>query len=158
MGASTGELTYREADISDDPAILRSRSEDPECGPGDPRTASYLAGKHHPQRALSPRVLYVALEGNLVVGYIAGHLTERYECDGELQYLWVAIDHRRDGVATRLLQLQARWFVEHEACRICVDVQPANARARSFYTRHGAEELNPHWLVWNDIAAGLAEG
>ena len=158
MDAPTGDLIYREAAVADVPAIGRSRAADPEWGPADPRTAAYLAGTHHPQRALPPRVAFVALKGNLVVGYIAGHLTQRYDCDGELQYLWVAPDHRRGGVATRLLRLLARWFVEHEARRICVDVTPDNARARSFYTRHGAEELNPHWLVWNDIAAALAEG
>jgi hypothetical protein len=37
------------------------------------------------------------------------------------------------------------------AKRICVDVDPANAVARRFYTRNGAEHLNEHWMVWNDI-------
>jgi hypothetical protein len=42
-------------------------------GPTDPRMAAYLAGQHHPQKALSPRSAFIALAGSRVVGYIAGH-------------------------------------------------------------------------------------
>ncbi len=157
MDKPAGKLSYREAMVADVPAIVRSRAEDPDWGPADPRTALYLEGKHSPQLALPPRVAFLALQGQIVVGYIAGHLTQRYECDGEIQYLWVGINHRRGGVATRLLQLQGGWFAEHTAKRVCVDVLPDNERARSFYMRHGAVELNPNWLVWNDIGASLAD-
>ena len=151
------ELTFREATVADVPSLMRSRAADPEWGPADPRTALYLEGKHHPQYALPPRSVFAAWKGEFVVGYIAGHLTERFNCQGELQYLWVAIDHRRSGVANRLFQLQALWFVEQNAFRVCVDVLPDNAQARSFYLRNGAEELNPNWLVWNDISDSLAD-
>ena len=42
---------------------------------GRPTRASrlYLAGQHHPQKALSPRIAFIALAGSRVVGYIAGH-------------------------------------------------------------------------------------
>jgi hypothetical protein len=37
-------------------------------------------------------------------------------------------------------------------------VLPDNTRARSFYSHHGATELNTHWLVWEDMAAeGIIE-
>ena len=32
--------------------------------------ALYLAGEHHPHEALMPRVIYVALAGDSLVGYI----------------------------------------------------------------------------------------
>jgi len=156
MEEPVGALIFRQATLADVPALVRSRSADPQWGPADPRTAAYLEGKHHPQRALAPRAAFVALEGGAVIGYIAGHLTRRYDCDGELQYLWVAPARRRVGVATRLLGLLAQWFVEQGASRICVDVLPENLRARSFYSRHGAVALNRHWLVWNDVAVTLA--
>lgn len=152
MTESVGVI-YRQASLADVPAITRSRASDVEWGPADPRTAAYLEGKHHPQKALLPRAIFVALQDSSVLGYIGGHLTERYKCDGELQYLWVAQDQRRAGVASDLLRLLADWFSEQQASRICVDVLPDNARARAFYARHGAVELNPHWLVWNDIGA-----
>jgi len=31
--------------------------------------------------------MFIALNADSIVGYIAGYLTRRYECDGELQYL-----------------------------------------------------------------------
>jgi GNAT superfamily N-acetyltransferase len=119
--------------------------------------SSYIDCKHHPRQALIPRIIYVALESDSLVGFIAGHLTRRYECDGELQWIDVLAERRRDGVASELLRLLARWFAGQNARRICVDVDPANTAARRFYARHGAESLNPHWLVWNDINVVLRE-
>jgi ribosomal protein S18 acetylase RimI-like enzyme len=95
--------------------------------------------------------MYVAADAQAIVGYIGGHLTERYGCDGELQYLYVTPGHRRSGIASRMLQSLWHWFGEREASRICVDVEPDNAVARRFYVSHGATYLNSHWLVWPDI-------
>ncbi len=157
MSRPAGNVICREATVADVPALTRSRARDSEWGPADPRTAAYLEGRHHPQRALAPRVAFVALRGEAdVVGYIAGHLTRRFDCDGELQYLWVVSTHRRSGVASRLLYLLAEWFVKHNGRRVCVDVVPENVAARAFYQRHGAVELNPHWLVWQDVGMALA--
>ncbi len=92
-----------------------------------------------------------------MVGFIAGHLTSRYGCDGELQWMDVIPEFRRRSVASELLRRLAKWFAEQGASRICVDVDPANKIARSFYTKHRAEHLNPHWLVWSDITRVLRE-
>jgi len=92
------------------------------------------------------------------VGFIAGHLRRRYGCDGELEWINVVPECRGTGIASGLLRLLAAWFVEQEASRICVDVDPANTAARRFYVRHGAEYLNEHWLVWNDIKVALING
>jgi len=131
--------------------MARCRLADPAAGPVDHRIAAYLEGKHHPRQALEARVAYVALVGDDVVGYIAGHLTRRFECHGELQYLFVDPSRRRLGIAAQLLRELARWFTEQGAGVICVDVEPGNAPARAFYKRNGAVDLHPSWLVWNDI-------
>jgi ribosomal protein S18 acetylase RimI-like enzyme len=149
-------MNYREADAFDIPALARIRAEGGEREAFErDRMARYLAHEHHPQQALMPRVLYVALEGDAPVGFIAGHLTRRYACEGELQWISVIPEHRGSGVASNLLRLLAAWFAEQNASRICVDVDPANRRARRFYMRHGAEPLNEHWLVWSDIRVVL---
>jgi ribosomal protein S18 acetylase RimI-like enzyme len=98
-------------------------------------------------------VILVARETESLVGYIGGHLTRRYDCDGEVQYLYVQPRWRRRGIASEMLRHLWSWFSEHEAHRICVDVTPDNARARAFYMKHGAEILNSHWLVWPGINA-----
>ena len=117
------------------------------------RMARYLEGLHHPQHALMPRVMYVALENDSAVGYVAGHLTQRYACDGKLQWIYVIAEHRRRRVASELVRLLALWFATQKASRICVNVAPANAGARRFYARHGAENLNEQWMVWSDISS-----
>ena len=121
------------------------------------RISRYMNCELHPQKALMPRVSYVALEGNSVVGFIAGHLTRRYQCDGELEWINVVPELRGSEVATELLRLLAGWFAAQKTRRVCVNVDPSNGAARRFYTRHGAVDLNPHWLVWPDINLVLGE-
>jgi ribosomal protein S18 acetylase RimI-like enzyme len=149
-------VRYRLTEKSDVPAMARIRAaewETEEYWRG--RISNYLDGELHPQQALISRVSYVALEGESLVGFIAGHLTRRYGCDGELEWINVVPERRGTAVASELLRLLAAWFVEQKASRVCVDVQPANTIARHFYTRHGAENLHAHWLVWNDIKVVL---
>ena len=146
-------IECRQAVVADVPEIERMRLPDTGAGPADPRMALYLAGDHHPQQALPPRVIYIAVGAGSIVGYIGGHLTRRYDCDGELQYLYVAPANRGSDVATGMLQLLWAWFLERGARRVCVDVEPDNERARGFYMKHGATVLNSHWLVWPDIGA-----
>lgn len=117
----------------------------------------YMDCELHPQDALMPRVTYVALEDTAVVGFIAGHLTRRYACDGELEWINVIPARRGSGIASELLRKLAAWFTEQKALRICVDVDPANMTARRFYRRHGAADLNKHWLMWNDINVVLGK-
>jgi GNAT superfamily N-acetyltransferase len=145
-------MLYRQADKSDVPTMARIRAAEWETEEyWKRRISGYMDRESHPQQALLPRVIYVALDGDSVVGLVAGHLTRRHACDGELEWIDVVAGHRRSGVASELLRLLAQWFVGQKAIRVCVDVDPANTVARRFYARHGAESLNPHWLVWNDI-------
>ncbi len=149
---------YRQADKSDAPAMARIRAA--EWGEEKSWTTTisrYLDCEHHPRYALLPRVMYVAMEDDSAVGFIAGHLTRRYGCDGELQWINVIPERRGSSIASELLRRLASWFAEQRASRICVDVDPSNTTAHRFYRRHGAETLNPHWLVWSDIKVVLGE-
>ncbi len=150
-------MRYRIARQSDVPAMARLRAAgQPSEEAWKLRIASYLAKEHHPRHALRPRVCYVALAGDALAGYIAGHLTRRYHCDGELQWINVVAEQRGTGVAAELLRRLAKWFVKQKARRVCVDVDPANAPARRFYTKYGAHTLNAHWLVWPDIKVAVS--
>jgi ribosomal protein S18 acetylase RimI-like enzyme len=150
--SSAPAAIYREVNPSDIPAMARIRAAN--WGSEEywiARISGYLNGAIHPQKALEPRVIYVALEGAALVGFIAGHLTRRYSCDGELEWIDVIAERRRSGIASELLCRLAAWFVEQKAPRICVDVDPDNKTGRAFYRKHGAGDLNPSWLVWDDI-------
>ena len=110
--------TDREASLDDVPAMasLRERS-----GMGRRGVRGYHAAEYC-RRARSPhflglRVVFLANFDASAIGYIAGHLTTRFGCDGELQWLLVAPDHRGGPTATRLLRRLAGWFDRHSARR-----------------------------------------
>jgi ribosomal protein S18 acetylase RimI-like enzyme len=152
-------MRYRQAEKADIPQMAHIRAKT--WGTQDyweKRISGYLSGEIHPQQALMPRVSYVAVHGDSVVGFIAGHLTRRYACEGELEWIDVNPEHRRTGVASDLIRLLATWFTEHRASKICVNVAPENKVATKFYMRHGADRLNEHWLQWNDIGRIVGNG
>lgn len=119
------------------------------------RIRGYLDRKNNPGDSLVPRVIYVAMEGEYLIGFVAGHLSTRFNCQGELEWINVVPQHHGGGTGSQLLRLLAQWFVERKAFRICVDVEPDNTLAHRFYMRHGAEKLNKHWLVWKDVSVVL---
>jgi GNAT superfamily N-acetyltransferase len=156
MRRATSETEYREArdDDVDELARIRAAEWQTEEYWRD-RIRGYMTGVLHPQQALAPRVIIVAVADSQIAGFIAGHLTRRFGCDGELEWLNVIPARRRSGIAEGLLRALAKWFVDQNAKRVCVDADPDNPTARAFYRKHGAEDLNPHWLVWPDIASVL---
>jgi hypothetical protein len=93
MNPRSRSIHVRRATAVDIPRMAASRSADPAAGPADARMTAYLDGRHHPKQALAPRVAYLAIIGEAVAGYIAGHLTRWYRCEGEVQYLYVAPAH-----------------------------------------------------------------
>lgn len=108
-----------------------------------------MSATHNPQQALSPRIIYVAVTNELIIGFIAGHLTRRYDCEGELQWVNIIEEYRGNGIASELVKLLSKWFIEQKSYKICVD--PGNDLARHFYKRNGAKNLNDHWMFWDDI-------
>jgi len=148
----SGSALIREANADDALAMIRCRTSDPSAEPGDPRIVDYLKGQHHPQQALPSRAGFVAIENGSVVGYIAGHLTTRHGCAGELQYLFVASSHRRRGIGTELNRHLARWFYFNNASDVCVALAADSPKeARPFMEFLGATPLKANWYHWEDI-------
>lgn len=145
-------ISYREATLSDVSGMAQVRAHD--WGTEESwrkNIALYLAGQSHPREALHARSAFVCIDGTQVVGLIAGHLTRRFGCDGELQWISVRPEYRGRKIASSLLRLLAAWFRARDAVRVCVDVEPSNRVARAFYASHGARNLKPHWMVWKNI-------
>ncbi|MBB5394259.1 N-acetyltransferase [Mucilaginibacter sp. AK015] len=115
------------------------------------RIGGYLNATYHPQQALPKRVIFASEYKDSLIGWIAGHLTRRYDCQGELQWLDVQPEFRFAGVASALLTQLMLWFQQNGAARICVNCAPDNNAALAFYRKNGAQQLNDHWLVWPDI-------
>jgi GNAT superfamily N-acetyltransferase len=142
-------ITIRPAAQSDIPAMASIRAKQRETEAyWQRRISGYLDGELFPQQALAPRAAFVAADGEQVVGIAAGHLTRRYRCDAELQWIDTIEQRRRQGIAGALLRTMAHWFLEHNARKVCVD--PGNI-ARAFYANYGARPLNQHWIVWDDV-------
>ena len=149
-------IQYRQAQRSDIPYMARIWGlEKGEGGTSEERMAAYFDGQFHPQQALPPRVIYVACEGDVLIGYIAGHLTRRFGCDGELQWLYVTPERRRCGVASGLVPCLAAWFRLQNAARVCVNVARTNTAAIQFYAEHGAAPMKLGWMVWADFADAI---
>ncbi|NNU34780.1 GNAT family N-acetyltransferase [Mucilaginibacter sp. S1162] len=145
-------ISIRKAIDTDLPQLAAIRGSDPlSVANWINRIAAYINGTHHPQKALAGRVVFVAVFDEQVVGFIAGHLTRRFECHGELQWINVINEQQHKGIAGMLLKKLASWFLSYDAKQICVNCEPDNIVALTFYKKHGAETLNNHWLVWKNI-------
>ncbi len=152
------EISYREIIATDMPALARLRAQNWETEEyWLPRVTGYFNGESNPQQALAPRIGFVAQADGETIGFVAGHLTTRFGCEGELEWINVHPDWRGKGVSVTLLRMLARWFVEQKAYRICVNVAPDNIVAQAFYRKCGAESWNEHWLYWRDIRPLVAE-
>ena len=144
------DVIFREATVADVPSLANIRSEDWQSENfWKDRILGYLNCTHHPQKALNIRVIYVAIINETIVGFIAGHLTRRFECDGELQWINVIEEFRRSGFASELVKLLAKWFINKKTYKVCVD--PGDEIAIKFYQKNGAKMLNQHWMFWEDI-------
>ena len=152
----SGSTLFREANADDAPAMIQCRNSDPHAEPADPRIVGYLRGQHHPQQAMPSRNGFVAIDKGAVVGYIAGHLTTRHGCAGELQYLFVSSSYRRRGIGTELILHLARWFHFNSASDVCVALAADSPKeARPFFESLGAIPLKKDWYHWKDIGSVL---
>ena len=150
-------VTFRAAQRSDIPRMFSIWSiESGEGGTSLERMSGYFDGLHNPQRALRPRVIFLAEEDDSLLGYIAGHLTQRFDCDGELEWLYVIPTRRRSGIASGLMPILVEWFQQQNAARVCVNVAAENTPAVHFYAEHGASPMKPGWMLWEDITKSVA--
>jgi ribosomal protein S18 acetylase RimI-like enzyme len=151
LAAMSQEILIRPAELRDVPGManLRARGSQDEAFWID-RIGRYLQGEYHPQQALPPRAAWVAIEQDRVIGFVAGHCTQRFNFEAELQWIDVLSEARGRGIADRLLDAMLQWFRDQSAARICVNVAPENEPARRLYAKHGAVVMNAHWMLWAD--------
>jgi GNAT superfamily N-acetyltransferase len=139
-------ITFRSARIADIPALAAIRAAEWE-------TEAYWTrriGGYLPEEDTQGRTILIAEDDDTPVGFVAGHRTRRFGCDGELQWVNVVRESRGRGIGVLLIQQIGCWFVEHGVWRICVDVEPDNAVARRLYSRCGAKPFKPCWMIWEN--------
>lgn len=146
-------VEFRTALLSDVAGIVRMFATGEREGVADARRLSeYMTGQHNPQLALPRRSVLCATLGQSPVGYVAGHLSRRFDCEGELQWIYVVASARRQRIGGALVCLLAEWFAAQRVARVCVNVDPNNGSACGFFSAHGARRRDEHWFVWDDIS------
>lgn len=104
-----------------------------------------------PQTSKPERMVFKAVINGRVVGYIAGHLTTRYNKDAEIQSFYVLKAHQRKGLGQMLFLKFTAWLDTQNAKSLCVGIMPDNPY-RAFYLKHGGQYLNLHWIYWDDVS------
>ncbi|WP_295793661.1 GNAT family N-acetyltransferase [Mucilaginibacter sp.] len=115
------------------------------------RWNTYFNGQS-PASAKQQRVVYKAIIDGKIVGYIAGHLTTRYEKDAEIQSFYILKEYQRKGIGAKLLTEFLGWLQTQRATSLCVGIDSTNPY-QAFYLKQDAGYLNPHWMFWDDIEA-----
>lgn len=146
------EIAIRVASEADIPGMAAIRAREWESQSyWDDRVGGYLRGTRSPQQALAERACLVAVHDGRIVGFVAGHRTRRFGCDGELQWINVLPEYRGQGIAGRLVTIMLSWFGQRNMNRICVNVASENAAARRLYSQYGAVPLSEGWMEWRDL-------
>lgn len=147
----------RETEDSDIAAMARIRAAEWETEEHwNKRIHDYLAGELDPKFALKPRVSYTCCEAKSIIGFIAGHLTTRHSYEGELEWINVLPEKRRSGSRESYFVRWQNGSSYKTPCGSAWTSNLSNMIARRFYSRSGAENLKPHWMVRNDIAVVLS--
>jgi len=147
-------IAFRPAHAGDIPALADIRAAEWETHAyWTRRISDYL-----PKDDQQGRTILIAEDGATLAGFVAGHLTRRYACDGELEWINVAREGRGRGIGEMLVREIGAWFVAQGARRICVDVNPDNTVARRLYSRCGAKPFKPYWMIWEDSRVMAGDG
>ena len=117
------------------------------------RWKAYIRKEHHPRDAKDPRIVYIASINGEIVGFVAGHLTERLGLEGELRSIYVLLKHQGWGLGTQLVIALAKWFKEWDATEVCVDHKNGS---EGFYIKLGAKFNDHGWLMWDNFLDVLA--
>jgi len=97
--------------------------------------------------------VFVAVEGEELVGFAAGHMLDppKLGCDAELSAIYLRADRRRTGIGRRLAGTVAAAQRGHGATALLTWVIAGNRPARAFYGALGAELLVEQPFQWDGI-------
>ena len=96
------------------------------------------------------RAMFVAVEDDALVGYVSIQHRESRPMyargdDGHVHELYLAPEHRGQGLASDLLEQAADWANDHGCEHLKIAVHPDNEPARSIYREWGFEQKR-EWL------------
>jgi GNAT superfamily N-acetyltransferase len=112
------------------------------------RWQTYFKGES-PATAKPERIVFKAVKDKHIIGFVAGHLTNRHK-DAEIENFYVLQKNQRQGVGGELLKRLLPWLISHDAKSLCVGIFPENPY-QAFYLKYNGQYLNPHWVYWDDL-------
>ncbi len=113
------------------------------------RWVTYFQGQS-PQTSKPERVVFKVMSNDRIVGYLAGHLTTRFNLDAEIQSFYILKSYQRQGLGTRLLRHFVEWLISKKVTTLCVGIAPLN-KYKAFYLKHNGQYIDDHWVYWADI-------
>ena len=128
-------ITYRDAMELDLPTFV---SLDKQLFPYSP----WSQAQYKEEFENNTRHFVVALdEGMSIVGY-AGVFLPTASAAADILTVGVTVEHRRAGIARKLMALITDWAVDHGASAMILEVKTDNGEAISLYESLGYEKLN----------------
>ena len=115
------------------------------------RWETYFNGTS-PASSKPGRIILKAVTDDAIIGCIAGHLTNRYGLDAEIQSFYILKEYQRNGTGKQLLKKLVEWLLTQHAKSLCVGIKPAN-KYKAFYLKYRGKYLNGHWIYWDDMEA-----
>jgi ribosomal protein S18 acetylase RimI-like enzyme len=82
-------------------------------------------------------VCYIAMDGHTPCGIIACYIDDHDPPRPNVASMWVAPNHRRSGLGSRLLKQVERWAQNLASPQLRLMVTSSNAAAIKFYQRYG---------------------
>jgi GNAT superfamily N-acetyltransferase len=113
------------------------------------RWGTYFNGTS-PESSKPQRIILKAVTDGTIIGYIAGHLTNRYGLDAEIQSFYILKEYQRNDTGKQLLKKFVEWLLTQPAKSLCVGIKPEN-KFQAFYLKYGGKHLNEHWIYWDDM-------
>ena len=79
----------------------------------------------------------VCRQNTELLGYIFLSIDETYRGEGYINELYILPKHRRNGIASKLLDRGLKWLKENNCTDICITVNRKNKNALKLYKKFG---------------------
>lgn len=103
-------------------------------------------GKEYFENMINNEIVFVAMDGEKIVGYLAGSICEQIsyikETFAELDNMCIDDKYRRFGIGTLLIDEFKKYCKEKNMQNIKVTASAKNSRAIQFYIKNGFEDYN----------------
>ena len=110
----------------------------------------YINDGSNAQKALCDSFTLLGEAAGELVGFAAYHHTRRWDCDAEIESMYVLPGRQNGGLGGTLLCMIVQRLRAEGSHSLCVGYDPRNPYKR-FYLKCGAVEVNPHRALWRSL-------